>query len=378
VEDFPKMTTVADIVAIMNDMAPPELAESWDSIGLQIGDPRYEVRKLWVALDPLPDVVSGACNNQVDLLITHHPLIFKPLSSIDFSSSLGTILQQAATNRLSIFCAHTNLDKAIGGTNDVLARAIGLESISVLTDAERKAIWKLVVFVPASHEQALLQAILETDAGAIGNYRACSFRTAGKGTFEPMDSAHPFIGSRGQINEVDEVRIEILVEPRQLASTLAVIRSHHPYETMAYDVYPLIDRASGAGMGRIGTLSAVMRLEALAQHLCRCLHLGSLTVAGDPDLPVRRVALCTGSGSSLVRRFFQSDADVFISGDLHYHDARDAEQRGKGLIDIGHFDSEHIVVGDLSRRLGSVLASSGVVVEACTLETNPFRWMAGG
>lgn len=371
------MTTVADILAVLHRMAPPKLAESWDSIGLQIGDPAAEVQKILVALDPLESVITEACSRNFDLLLTHHPLLFKPASVIDLSTLLGRILRQVSMHRLAVCCAHTNLDKAIGGTNDVLAAVLGLEHLQVMVDPEEEPQFKVVVFVPETHENAFLDAVLSSGIGGrIGSYRGCSFRVRGKGTFEPLDSARPFVGSIGQRNEVEEVRIEILVDGTHLADLVSVMRLHHPYETMAYDCYPLQAEASGAGMGRAGRLPVEMSLETLARLLQDRMQLKGLQVVGDPRMPVRRVAVCTGSGSSLVRRFLRSDADVFVSGDLHYHDARDAEQAGKGLIDIGHFASEHLIVPHLTHRLGEALADRGVQVEACTLEKDPFWWMA--
>ncbi len=372
------MTTVADILAVLHRMAPPELAESWDSIGLQIGDPAAEVQQILVALDPLESVITEACSRNADLLVTHHPLLFKPVSTIDFSTPLGRMIRQASIHRLAVCCAHTNLDKAVGGTNDCLARMLGLEHLQVMVDPEMEQRFKVVVFVPETHENAFLDAVLTTGAGRIGSYRGCSFRVRGKGTFEPLDSARPFVGAIGQRNEVDEVRIEIVVESTHLTDLLSVMRAHHPYETMAYDVYPLRAEASGAGMGRVGRLPLEMTLENFARWVRDRIQLKGLHVVGDPQMAVRRVAVCTGSGSSLVRRFLRSDADVFVSGDLHYHDARDAEQAGKGLIDIGHFASEHLVVSDLARRLGEALADRGIRVDACTIEEDPFRWMSAG
>jgi len=370
------MTTVSDILAVLHRMAPPKLAESWDSIGLQIGDPAAEVRNVLVALDPLESVITEACSRNSDLLVTHHPLLFKPASVIDFSTPLGRILRQASMHRLAVCCAHTNLDKAVGGTNDVLASVLGLEQLQVMVDPEAEQRFKVVVFVPETHENAFLDAVLASGIGGrIGSYRGCSFRVRGKGTFEPLDSARPFVGSIGQRSEVEEVRIEIVVDATHLADLLSVMRMHHPYETMAYDVYPLQAEVSGAGMGRVGRLPVEMPLETFARQLQDRMQLKGLHVVGDPQMPVRRVAVCTGSGSSLVRRFLRLDADVFVSGDLHYHDARDAEHAGKGLIDIGHFASEHLIVPDLARRLGEALADRGIRVEACMIEKDPFRWI---
>lgn len=265
--------TVDDIIRLMERLAPTGMAESWDNVGMQIGDPSAPVQRIWVTLDPLPEVVERACRQQVDLLITHHPLLFKPLSRIDFSTPTGRIIQLAALHRLSIFAAHTNLDSVEGGVNDRLAAGLELQDVAVLAE-------------PVSEN---------------GN----------------------------------------------------------------------------AGIGRIGTLRAPCTLKDLALRLKSALHLPVVKVSGPDHLAVRRVALCTGSGGGLISHFLASNAEVFLSGDLKYHDAREVESRGRGLIDIGHFASEHIITGDLARRLQAAADQAGtdVSVEAPAIETDPFFYV---
>jgi dinuclear metal center YbgI/SA1388 family protein len=275
--------TVADIIKVMETMAPLRLAEEWDNVGLQVGQLDWPVRSIWVALDPLYDVVDGACRNGVDLLITHHPLIFKPLRCINFNTPVGSVIQAAAGHKLAIFAAHTNFDSASDGINDVLASRIGLADLKVLK---------------------------------IGD---------------------------------------------------------HPAEC-----YPLLPPATDyikkQGLGRVGELDETMELLPFALSLKEKLGLEYIKVAGKPDLPVRRVAVCSGSGSSLMKDFYSSGAQVFISGDLRYHDAREVEALNLGLIDMGHFASEYLVVEVLAKRLDKILAAGGkdIKVEACGLENDPF------
>lgn len=366
--------TIFDIIKAMETIAPAWLAEEWDNAGLQVGQKDRPVRTIWVALDPGPDVVNDACRKDVDLLITHHPLIFQPLRSINLNTPVGSIIQMAIRNHMAIFSAHTNLDNAIDGLNDVLAHRIGLKELKVLVRAGETENYKLVVYVPVAYEQQVLTAIFETKAGEIGPYTCCSFRNKGKGSFKPGSLSKPFDGKIGKITHADEIRIETVVHKSDLNSVVEHIRENHPYETMAYDVYPMLKAEDGHGSGRIGNLGESTELIPFALSIKEKLGLNSVKVAGKPDLAVNTAAVCTGSGSSLMDAFLSSGAQVFISGDLRYHDARAVEAANFGLIDIGHFASEHIIVEVLADRLKNVLSEAGidVKVEAYGLENDPF------
>ncbi len=368
------MPSVRDIINVMEELAPSGLAESWDAVGLQAGNRDWPVRSIWVALDPLPEVVSAACDHHVDMLITHHPLVFQPLKNLDFSSPIGSILYQSAVNQLAVYCAHTNLDKVSGGLNDILAKRIGLEQVEILMHSEDAETCKLVLYVPADHEQQVLSALFQTPAGIIGEYSCCAFRNAGKGSFLPGAQAIPFIGKLGEISHVDEIRIETLVRKKDVTAIVSHVRNHHPYQSMAFDVYPLLPVESRHGFGRTGTMAVPMNLSQFAQTVKEIFCLPNVKLSGNPDMLVQRVAVCSGSGSSLLNAFFASSADVYISGDLRYHDARSAESAGKALLDIGHFSSEHLMIDpvcDFLRRQISN-ASWQVRVEACRLEKDPF------
>jgi len=277
-------TTVAKIIEIMNLLAPPLLAEEWDNVGLQIGDSRQSVRRIWVALDPSPEVVKAACQKKVDLLITHHPLIFRPLKSIDFDTPGGSIIQMAAHHQLAIFSAHTNLDIVRDGVNDVLAQQLGLRNLAVL---------------------------------------------------------HP-------------VQLENLVKE---------------------NVAPLTGAEAEYGIGRIGSLAKAGSLKSLVSMVKKKLKLDFIKVAGDLEMKVKRVAICSGSGSSLMQTFLASKAQAYISGDIHYHDAREAESANRGIVDIGHFPSEHLMVNALAQQLKKIISKAGIEAEimACTIEKDPFR-----
>jgi len=368
--------TVADIIRVMESLAPSSLAEDWDNPGLQVGHKDRLVRAITVALDPLPEVVAAACEQKSDLLITHHPLIFNPLKSLDLNTPVGAVIQKALQHGLAIFSAHTNFDSAAGGLNDILALKIGLENLIPLVPgraARESGMCKLAVYVPSGYEQKVLDALFETAAGKIGDYSCCSFRNKGTGTFRPETGALPFIGKIGEISHTDEIRIEAVVPESDVSDIVAHIRKSHPYQTMAYDVYPLLSAERlPEGLGRVGELDRETDLQSFALRIKEILGLRAVKMTGKPDLPVRKAAVCTGSGSGLMRAFFASDAQVYISGDLRYHDARDAEAAGRGLVDIGHFASEHLMVKVLAQRLAEILSGTDVSVNACNLEYDPF------
>lgn len=369
--------TVAHIVRILDRLAPPRLAESWDNVGLQLGNPNWPVNKVWTALDPLPEVVAEACDHGVDLLVTHHPLFFKPVQRIDCDTPLGRIVELALSRRLAIFCAHTNLDSVQGGVNDVLAGRMGLGHLRALAGPIDVDMVKLVIFVPSNHTRVILDTLFSLDAGRIGNYRCCTFRCEGTGTFFPDGTATPAIGKRNTLSEVKEDRIEIIVANGELTTVVDAVTEVHPYESMAYDVYPLIIRDHQTGLGRVGKLSSPMTLGTFSAKLKSALNLSTVKVVGESNAEVERVAVCSGSGSSLMTAAIASGAQVYVSGDLGYHAARDAQQAGIGIIDIGHFGSEHLVVDVLAASLRDAIETSGltVTVEAAGSETDPFHYL---
>lgn len=365
---------VADIIKIMEKIAPARLAESWDNPGLQMGHRAWPVKKIWIALDPTTDVVRAACENKVDMLITHHPALFKPLKMIDFSRPVGSIIKMAAEKKLSVFSAHTNLDSVRGGINDMLAEQLGLINLRPLVPSMQPERVKLVIYVPEDHEEPVLNALMNSGSGTIGNYTCCSFRTRGRGTFKPGPGTRPYDGRTGELAQVNEIRLETVVERGEVPGVLAHLKESHPYEEMAYDVYPLIDQAGPDGLGRVGEVKKRMTLEALASDIKKRLGLKNIRVAGRPEMEITSAAICTGSGSGLLNDFISCNAQVFISGDLKYHDARDIQEYGLGLIDIGHFTSEHLMVQELKVRLERVLKEEKktVRVDACPFEEDPY------
>jgi dinuclear metal center YbgI/SA1388 family protein len=370
-----KISKTADIVGIINKMAPVVLAESWDNPGLQIGDPAAEVNRVMVALDPAPEVIDSAIAASCQLLVTHHPLIFKPLTSISAATPHGAAIQKAIRGGLSIVSLHTNYDIASGGLNDLLASKIGLLSSVPLKITATRELVKLAVFVPGDHLERVRSALFPYCATQ-GMYRDCSFAAGGIGTFTPLDGAEPFTGTVGVLARVPEERLEVQILRSQLPRVVKVLLAAHPYEEPAFDIYPLLNEEEKLGLGRIGRLPEPLTLAEYVLQLRKTLSAPALRYVGNPDAKISKVALCSGSGASLLRDAARSGADLLVTGDVKYHEARDAEDIGICLIDAGHFPTEIIMVNEITERLGRALIADGYTdcqVEACRTEMDPFR-----
>jgi dinuclear metal center YbgI/SA1388 family protein len=366
---------VSDLIEIVNGIAPFRHAEEWDNVGLQLGDPSAPVTKIMVSLDACGETVDAAIAGSCQLLATHHPLIFNPLRRIDLLDPSGAAIGRALRNSLNIVSLHTNFDSVQGGMNDLLAEKLGVVSTAPLSITRVEELAKLAVFVPKGHEEQVLQALFRF-SGFIGNYSECSFQTSGTGTFKPLQGARPFIGSVGEREYADETRIEVLLRRDDLDDAVSALKAAHPYEEPAMDLYPLLNRGRADGFGRIGELENPMSLERFASEVKQKFGVEGIRFVGDANRMVRRVALCGGSGSSFLREAGRRGADVLVTGDVKYHEAREAGELGLAMIDLGHFASEIVMVEGLAARLESGLQARGFVAElvVCKVERDPFRY----
>lgn len=366
---------ISDIIEIIDRIAPFRFAEEWDNVGLQVGDPSASASKIMVALDAGIEAIDAAVDNSCQLLVTHHPLILRSLKKIDISDPSCALIGKALRYSLNIVSLHTNFDIASGGVNDLLAGRLGLVSLTPLTITNVDPLIKMAVFVPKGHEEKVMQALFQF-SGFIGNYSECSFQTRGTGTFKPLSGAAPFLGSIGTREYAEESRIEVLLRAQDADAAHSALSAVHPYEEPAVDLYPLVNGGQQEGLGRIGELPSVVSLEGLAARLKGEFSLEGVRYVGEGNRAVKRVALCGGSGSSLLRDAFRQGADVLVTGDLKYHDAREAQMLGLCIIDMGHFASEILMVNSVIARLESELRLRGLVAElvACTEERDPYRY----
>ncbi len=362
----PKIVRIQDLLGLLNAHAPPVLAEEWDNVGLQVGDPAAEVRRVLVALDATEATVAAALAAGAEALVCHHPLLFRPLRQVSVADETGRIVTTALRGGLSILAAHTNLDRAADGLNDWLAARLGLQATTPL-EAPEGLLFKLVVFVPASHEKVVTEALFAAGAGDVGGYDHCAFRSHGSGSFRPGAGTQPFVGQIGETTTVDEVRIETLVPKEALSRVVNRMLKAHPYEEVAYDLLPLANSRSDVGLGRIGCLPGATSLGEFSAMVKRALGTPYLRQVGDVGRHVEKVAVCGGSGASLLAAAARQGADVLVTGDVGYHDARRAESLGVALLDAGHFATEQIMIEGLAQRLAQQAAQRGL-----SLDIHPF------
>lgn len=365
---------LADIIQIMETIAPEHLAESWDNVGLQVGEPSWRIKKIWIALDPTPDVVSAACDNNVNLLITHHPLLFNGLKKIDFSHPVGKIIQLAGMHQLAIFSAHTNLDNAHHGLNDILADKIGLDNVTILKRSNADAMYKLALSIPKNIEEKILGTLIELNGKETNTLaRSLIMCDAHKIQIEG-DKPKASENVSNRILRKEAVQIETDVCKNELPNVIGHILKMHEEEIISYDILPNLFQDANTGTGRIGDVKENVRLSSFAEHLSRQFGTSLVKVTGEPDLLINRVAVCSGSGASMIPDFVSSGAQVFVTGDLKYHDARVIEQAGLGAVDIGHFASECIVIDELKNRLQKIVSDKQINarIESCDIERDPF------
>ncbi len=366
--------TVRDIGGILESWAPKDIAWEDDNVGLQCGDGSQSVRSILVSLDPTEAAVREAARKSVQLLVTHHPLLFHPVRSVDLASSTGRILRDLLQSKIALYAAHTNLDAAPSGTNDALAGVMGLVNTRVLY-ASSPTEKKLVTFVPPAHVDAVADAIAEAGGGRIGHYERCSFRSAGTGTFLGGAETHPVVGQAGRYETASEVRLEMVVPQWRLRDAVAAMKRVHPYEEPAYDIYPRENRSPHFGLGVVGDLRRPMPLAAFLRTLKRQLHVPALRHSEDTGRTIRRVAACGGSGGRLLDEAIGAGADVFVTADVRYHTYHEALGRIV-LVDAGHFETENPVVATLATRLRNefLRRKERIAVRISSTSANPVRY----
>lgn len=371
---------IADWVALVDASYPERDAEGWDQVGLQVGDPADPVTGVLVCLDVTDATLDEARDRGAELLLAHHPLLFRPLVRLTPATAPGRLALRAAREGIGVLAAHTNLDVAVPGTTDPIAAALGLVDVRPLVprppDADPGV--KLVTFVPVGDTARVLAAMSAAGAGRVGDYDGVSFRAPGTGSFRPGAGAHPAIGVRGAATAVTEDRVEVLVPTPLLPAVVAALRDAHPYEEVAWDAFSrLADPVAvgrGRGLGVVGRLPAARSLRAVADALASGLPSPHLRVAGDLDRVVRTVAACGGAGDSLIDRALLAGADVYVTGDLRHHVAVDAGTQGLALIDAGHWATEAPALGPFRTALGAAAGVRGLRARLLASDVRTEPW----
>jgi len=372
---------LGEVIAALEARYDPALAEDWDAVGLVCGDPEEAVRSVMFAVDPTADVVDEAIAAGVDLLVTHHPLLLTPVHGVPASDPKGRLVHRLVRAGVALFVAHTNADRAPDhGVNDALAAVLGLGDVRPLETVAAPETDTLVVFVPVGISDQLVDAMSNAGAGVIGDYTRCVWQTTGTGTFIPGEDTHPVIGRRGEVERVPEIRLEMVVPRARRAAVLRALLELHPYDEPGYAFFENSATASRAGLGRVGELSRPVTLREFAERVATTLPAtpGGVRIAGDPERIVRTVAVCGGSGASMLGAATSAGADVFVTSDLKHHAVSEAlESPGPALCDVAHFASEFPWLSCAADLLHRDLGAR-VQVSVSARPTDPWTWQVGG
>lgn len=343
------MTTVAEILKKLNEIAPPHLAFPNDPIGLQLGDMARSVQACVVCLDVTPEVVEFAVSENAQVIISHHATIYHPISQLTGDSLTVRVVSLAMRNDIALICAHTNWDAARGGINDTLAERLGLKDVRPFGDDITLKNLKLVTFIPGDAVEKLLDALASVECGVIGLYRRCAFVSGGRGTFEPMEGANPFIGKVGGREVVDELRVEMLVPDHRKNDAVLALYENHPYDEPAYDLYELANDVSFS-LPRMGELGGEMKFADFSVMVGD--RLGSaVRTYGGADVLVKRVGVIGGAGGSYWERAMRAGCDVLVTGEVRHHEGVASASAGFCLLEAGHYATEQPGMSAMRERL---------------------------
>ncbi|TXH44088.1 MAG: Nif3-like dinuclear metal center hexameric protein [Actinobacteria bacterium] len=376
--------TLGDVLAAMEQLYPSRLAEGWDAVGLVCGDPERPVRRILVAVDPVAEVVDEALRFGADLLITHHPLLLQGVHGVPATTPEGRVVMRLIEAGCALLCAHTNADAANPGVSDALARALGLGDLRPLQRTpESEGAQLLVVYVPPSHVDQVLDAAAAAGAGEVGDYRRCAFVGPGEGTFDAPAECRPHIGAAGERGTAPELRVELLVPAGASRAAVAAMLAAHPYEEPAYVVLPAADVPRSTGIGRVGEVSSPMTLAEFGDLVAAALPATEhgVRVAGDLAGVVRRVAVCGGAGDSLMGDARAAGADVYVTADLRHHRVQEhLDAGGCAVVDVAHWASEWPwcpqVAELLPQALADVTGAAPDSVDILVSEASTDPWSA--
>jgi dinuclear metal center YbgI/SA1388 family protein len=378
------MTAVSDVTGFLEQFAPARLAEPWDNVGLLWGDPAAQVRRVMTCLTVTPSTADEAIQERAELIVSHHPVLFREVKRIRADFPQTGHLWKLARAAIAIASPHTAFDNTQNGINDILCGRIGLVDVTPLRilpgPSGARQSFKVVIFTPQSDHEGVLAAAFAAGAGRIGAYEECSFAIPGEGTFFGTDETNPTVGQRGRRETVQELRVEILCPAEKLPGVLGSIRAAHSYEEPAIDVYPLHDNAGTSalaeGTGRVGRLVQPCALAELARRVGHELAAHAVALAGDPRRQVERVAVACGAGDDFLKDAARARADVLLTGEVRFHRALEAEALGVGLLVAGHHATERPGVEELATRISD--AFPNLAVWSSAVEHDPFRWVDYG
>ena len=366
--------TIGELTTYLEDWAPPGIAWERDNPGLQIGSREKKLKNIMLCLELNREVLNEALNKKCNFIFTHHPLIFNPIKKIDTQNDFqAKLIETIIKNDLTVYSAHTNLDLTKDGVSFELAKTLQLKSISFL-ELEESNQYKVVVFVPCDSLEKVAEAVFSAGGGIIGEYRNCSFRLKGDGTFLGSEKTNPALGKKKQLEKVEEIRLEFIVDSWNLKKVISVLLKIHPYEEPAYDIYPLRNKNVNYGEGAIGELEIKLNEKQFLDHVCKSLKTEAVRYCKGKNAAIQKVAVCGGAGSELLKFAISSGADAFITSDIKYHTFHDA--LGKILmIDAGHYETEIFSLNAVQRKIENFFNKKlDVKVYKYSGSTNPVKF----
>lgn len=361
---------LVDIIHALEAWAPTSLQESYDNSGLLVGDRKQEVTNALICLDCTEDVVQEAIDLNCEMIIAHHPIVFSGLKSLTGKNYIERVVMRAIRNGIAIYAIHTNLDNIEGGVNRMISDRLGLENLQILLP-KAGTLEKLVVFVPTSHEQSVMEAMFKSGAGHVGNYDECSFRVEGTGTFRAGEGTHPYSGVQGIRKYEEEVRLEVILPTWKRKDILHSMIKAHPYEEVAYDLHKLENNLNQTGAGMVGDLKEEVSLEDFFDSLKEKFSVAVVRHTAKLKDKVNRIAVCGGSGSFLLDPSKGAGADVFVTADFKYHQFFDAEE-DIVIADIGHYESEHLIIPWIGAELRRKFPN--FAIHLTKVNTNPVKY----
>jgi len=374
------------IIESIKKLAPEEDMQNGDNAGLQVGSVEKNVKKLMVSLDVTPEVVEEAVKNNIDMIISHHPVIFQSQKNLGTDNSRGKMLTALLKNDITVYSAHSNLDVAINGVNDILSKKIGLADAEVLDITSEEKCYKLVTCIPVMPEDYTAQIRTRlgdfgltkrtTGVGIVGLYSHVSDYAKATANFVPLEGTNPFIGAQGVLESVESDRFEMIVPESMLEKTVEMLIAIHPYEEVEYDVYPLLETRNPRGFGRIGNLAEAKKLSEVIENIKNTLDTSVIKAVGDGSKIINKVAVYGGSGSNLIRKAYEKGADLLITGDISYHDGLLAKELGIALVDAGHWATEQPLVSYIKEYLDNDINKECEVVKVIesAVKTEPFTF----
>lgn len=329
---------IKDVINEIEKMAPPAYQESYDNCGLLVGDKNTKVAGVLLSLDCVESVIEEAIKLKCNLIVAHHPIIFGGLKKLTGSNYVERVVIKAIQNNIAIYACHTNLDNVKNGVNAKIAEKLSLTNLKILSP-KKHLLKKLVTYVPVAHHEKVRASLFAAGAGNIGNYDSCSFNISGTGTFRGNESSEPFVGEKGKLHNENEMRIEVIFEAVNESAILKNLLANHPYEEVAFDVYPLENTFHNVGSGMTGEFEKAMSENEFLNLIKKVFKLKVVRHTPLLNKPIKKVAFCGGSGAFLIKNAINSGSDAYISADIKYHEFFDADSKIL-IADTGHFENE--------------------------------------